>query len=1083
MANLLSTITHLFERSLQGEPPPPVILNGLGTKLSELLDLSADGSGDGISRWLSKLHEITGNTRLHETLLVRTLQMHFPRAAELLTLLGVVKFEYEIGDSIKPIAFAIDWEKYNNLLHQPGDEALNLFLTKVASFRDISALKVLLLLLFSSPIELLRLEYRNQGFSRLPLGESGVNSDELIKLIKDLVYSPLILPLPFTPPLTLAEFIGEAKKRVNGSQGSLIIRGPAEGELFNKLVGFSVEVDLKNPSLIKPITIEDNWSLGFNTTEITKNIFDIAFTSNGIDTNILSESSIDISLSKIPNNTNALLLGDQNGTHFSIQNISLGLELNNKNADNPKPPFVVKIKFGKIEFALKPDFLRFLSFGLNIPEQLLFESDVELSYVQGKGLSGQGANGTLPALGIEFATPLNLKIGGVGAGINIDNVVTRLEIKNENADLFFKVIFRYGANAEFGPLKVFIDGAGVWLGRWSDGNGGLIPPKGIGVSIDAGPVKGGGFLEVINENEFAGAFHMTILGIGAFAYCIYKTLPTGEVSFVSLIGIRIPPPGIQISFGFAVTGFGGLVGINRKADTDLIRERLSTGSAGDVLFNDDPMKNAPKLLGDMQLFFPALKDGFIIGPTFQINWLYIVTLDVGLFIQLPGPTIFIAGSAKLVIGSEEFALINLRMDILGGIDTTKSLIFLDGHLVNSSVLGIFRITGGMALRVAYGDNGYFLFSVGGFNTAFNPGQMELPKLQRAGVTYKLDSLWLKNEMYLALTSNTFQLGCSIEAGLEIGPITANGSFSFDSLIEFKPFSFVGKIHAGFDVEAKGVSIANVMVTGTLSGPGPLVLEARASVKILVRIHGHVTVTLINNPPEFLESIHNVALYLKDQGEISNPDNVRPEGEDSSVILAPNSTSLKLFSPVGTIIWEQKRVPLQLPIQKLAGIALIGYHKISVTTDKPSIPEYDWFGVGTYLVLKDAEALNNALFVKQQSGIRIGAGPLVQGVPVDAELEINLVKLPSRELLGKFPISNYLSGALARMLNERISGAKIEAGKPKIKVVGEIWDTYSQTGSVRNSIAFNSTQAFVEARQYGGIALPKGEKKLDLTGII
>lgn len=1079
MINLLTTLTQFLKSSLVGEPAAPAILNGLDTKLESLLALTSDPSGTGIGRWLAKLHDITRDTRLQETLLVRTLQMNFPRAAEFLTLLGIIKFEWANSDISKPVAFSINWNEYNHFVKNPGDEALNLFLSKVNGVNDIGALKVLLLLLFSSSIELLNLEYRGQGFSRLPLDTSGVDSDELLNLIENMVHSPLSLPLPFTPPITLENFKNLTK--IKGTLGELIINGPSGLEPFDKLSGFSVALNLKKPNEFKPLDIGDNWLLNFESRESSENTSKIAFNKDSIDTAALSQSQLTLFLTKKPADRNALLIGKEDGTHFSIQTIVIGLELN-----DTLPAFNVKCKFGEIEFALKPDFLKFLSFGLNLPEQLLFQSDFELNYVQGKGLNSRGRVDASLSLAVEFATPLNLKLGVSGAGIDVDNVVTRLEVKSQSDDFSFRISFMYGANAEFGPLKIVLDGAGVWLGRWNNETGGLIAPKGIGVSLEAGPVKGGGFLEVINKNEFAGAFQLKILGIGAFAYCIYKKLPTGEISFVALIGIRLPPPGIQISFGFAVTGFGGLVGINRKADTDIIRERLSTGTAGDVLFNDDPMKNAPKLLGDMHHFFPDLIGGFIIGPTLQINWLYILTIDAGLYIQLPGPVIFIAGSAKLVLGSEEFALVNLRMDFVGGIDATKSLIFFDAALVNSSVLGIFRITGGVALRISYGENGYFLFSVGGFNPNFKPGSFELPKVPRVGVFYSAGPVWLKNEMYLAITSNTFQLGYKIEAGIHISIMSAHGWFSFDALIQFKPFYFIGNIDAGFDVEVKGFSLCNVRVEGKLSGPGPLVLQAKASVKVLLlKISKHITVQLNSNLAENIVPIPNVPQYLKDEGEIVKPDNLRAEGDDDSVILAPNIESIKLFSPVNSIIWEQKRVPMQLPIQRMEGVELGGFHNLAVVATLTGLniePEYDWFGVGTYLTLPDSEALNNAQFVKQQSGIRIGDVPLLAGESVDAFIELSLVKLPERTRFDQFPGANYLTAALATMLSERNVGSKMIGVKPQIKVVQEEWNFFTKDGMVENSSSLNSVQAFVSAKQNGGIALPVGEKQLDLTAI-
>lgn len=687
---------------------------------------------------------------------------------------------------------------------------------------------------------------------------------------------------------------------------------------------------------------------------------------------------------------------------------------------------------------------------------------------------------------MQFATPINLKIGGAGAGVNLDQVVTRLDVGIENGQLRFRTMFRYGANAQFGPLNAVMDGAGVWFGRWSDGYGGLLPPQGIGLALDAGPVTGGGFLKSISANEFAGGLQLKILGIGAFAYGLYKTLPSGDPSVVVLIGIRLPLPGIQLGFGFAISGFGGLVGINRRADTDRVRERLSSGTAGDVLFNDNPMQNAPKLLGDMQLFFPDAQGVFLVGPTLQMNWLYILKLDIGVFIELPGPRkIFIAGSARLVIGSEEFALVYLRLDFVGGIDFTKSLIFFDAVLVNSHVLGIFRITGGVSLRIAYGNNGYFLFTVGGFHPSFNPGAMELPRVPRVGVSVSLSVVWLKLEMYLAITSNTFQMGSRIEAGIEIGPISAHGWFGFDALIQFKPFYFIARVDAGFDVEVFDISLCSVRVEGQLSGPGPFVLQARASVRILfVKVSANVTIRLSSNPPEAVKPLPNLPEYL--QHELTKPDNLRMEGEDRSVVFAPlASTGAKLFAPVGELIWEQKRVPLNLAIQKIEGVNLNGWHRLTITSDQlDQKPESDWFGVGTYLKLPDSESLNNSRFVQQESGLRIGTNAMSSGASVNAEIKISLLKLPKRfKFEGKFKIGQYVTAALHGALGDRSQGAKLVPGEAQVMVRQESWNTHDKNGAVQNTTAQNAIQSFVRVKQTGGIALPATEKPLNLAGVL
>lgn len=1074
MANILETITNLLKRAVEGEPPPPAILQNIGAQLNDLTALSLDPSGDGIDRWLAKLREITGNTRMQETLIVRALQMKFPRLAEALTLLQIIGFEYD-GD--KPAAFSINWDELDALLSKPGDRALVLLLSKVQKLDDLKALQALILMLISAPQALLQLEYAHQGFTSVPVpGNPGLSLQELIALLQ----SPLGLPLPFALPLDLDQFLLQAKSpAVEGEQGSLTLNGPAA---FDGLDDLGIDLHLKNVETAKNKTIDlgNGWPLTFGSTDTGDKHYRFQFRAQGLDTNVRPDGDFDVFLTRRPVDANALLIGEPEGTHFAIQSIRIGLRFHASG-----PLFDIVLKLEKIQFALKPDFLKFLSFGLNLPTLLSFDSDVDISYVQGQGLSGQGSAGGLPALGVNFPTPLNLNIGGSGAGLNVDQVVTRLEVAPDHGGLRFRVQFRYGAKAQFGPLNAVMDGAGVWLGRWTDGNGGLLPPQGIGLSLDASPVNGGGFLKIISDNEFAGALQLKILSIGAFAYGLYKTLPSGAPSFVVLIGIRLPLPGIQLGFGFAVSGFGGLVGVNRRADTDMLRERLASGASGDVLFNDDPMRNAPKLLGDMQQFFPDAEGVFLIGPTLQINWLLILKLDVGIFIEIGGDKFFIAGSARLVIGSEDFALVYLRMDFIGGIDFTKSLIFFDAALINSHVLGIFRITGGVALRIAYGSNSYFLFTVGGFHPSFNPGAMELPRVARVGVSFSLGPVWMKQEMYLAITSNTFQLGCKVEAGIEIGPISAHGWYGFDALIQFKPFHFVAHIEAGFDVEVAGTSLCSVRVEGMLSGPGPLVLQARASVRLLfIKVSGNVTIELSSNPPEVIIAIPNLPEHLR--GELNNPDNLRIEGEDLSVIFAPHKEgSGKLFAPVGELIWEQKRAPLNLDIEKVEGIELHGWHRLTVTSHLgDGSREMDWFGMGTYIKLADSQALNTSTFTQQQSGMRIGVGEMSEGAFEEASIQISLMKLPTPFKFAElFTIFLYVNQALSSMLHERVNGAQLDPGKPGVAVHQEGWNAHDAGGALANLEPLNDAQAFVQAKQSGGIALPATAVALNLTGVL
>jgi hypothetical protein len=193
--------------------------------------------------------------------------------------------------------------------------------------------------------------------------------------------------------------------------------------------------------------------------------------------------------------------------------------------------------------------------------------------------------------------------------------------------------------------------------------------------------------------------------------------------------------------------------------------------------------------------------------------------------------------------------------------------------------------------------------------------------------------------------------------------------------------------------------------------------------------------------------------------------------------------------VGELIWEQKRVPLNLPIEKAEGIQLGGWHTLLIDSHldaaKPENekPEQDWFGVGTFLNLNDSQALNNGRFEQQQSGLRIGVDAVSEGEKIEAKIEIALVKLPTRiKFDGFFTISQYANAALSSLLGERTSGAQLTAGKAGVSVAQEKWNHHGGDGKLQNVQPLNAVQAFVQTKQYGGIALPSTEKALDLTGV-
>lgn len=1070
MANILGTIQDLIKGCLSGQPgdpPLPTILVQASDQLEPLFNLQLEPTGSGLDQWLAQFRALTQNDDLRETLLVRLLQVKLPRVAEALTLVGLVDAEW---DADRPRLFRINWQVLDAFGQNPGRQSLLALLGRVQGIPDVKALQVLLLLLITGPDELLGLEYQRRGFLALPQGE-GVSLQDLIDLVNSPI-SVLLGPALAAAPATLAQL-------VPGPQPAPRIELDGPDEPFNPAapldgLGLTLVVPAGTLRATRLSLWGTAWQLTGDTDGAGSVEVRVRIAGNAIDTSTAGRATARsrVQLTRgAPSDADAFLFGDRNGTHLALGEMGVGVSFS---PDPGEAVFGLQLSLDRIRLALGTDLLRPITFGLALPGQIRFTSQLDLAFLQGVGL-GSSAPGDGLLLGLDIPRHLGFALGGSGAGLWLDDVLIRLESAVNGRRLDFRVLLRFDARAELGPLKATLGGAGAWLGRWRTGNVGVVEPSGIGLTLAAGPVSGGGFFGRLAQGEYGGALSLKILGIGAFAYGLYKELPGGEVSFAAVIGVRLPPPGVQIGFGFAISGFGGLIGINRRADTDRLHDRLVSGTAGDVLFTDDPTRNAPRILGEMAQLFPAERGVHVFGPTFQMNWLYIIKLDVGLFIELPGPRkIFIAGSGRLVVGTEDFALVYFRLDFIGGIDLTQSLFFLDGALVNSHLLGVLRITGGMALRLGYGANPFFLFSIGGFHPAFAPGGLAVPQIPRAGASLDLGLVWFRQETYFAVTSNTVQFGARTEAGVKIGPISVHGWFGFDALVQFKPFRFIASIDAGMAATFAGIEFASVRVRGELSGPGPLVLKGSASVKVLIRISKSITLTLDNRPPDAPPPIDNLALHLA--GEITEPANLRGDGADDAVVTRATREGAAALAPTGDVVWEQKRVPLDRLLHRAEARPLDPPRTLGVHVEGASTTdEEDLFSLGSFTTVSDAEALSGPTFSTGRSGFRLKVpDAMASGPAQDHSNELNVVWLPARR---RFPS---VTAALSEgLLNSVLFGAGTPVGKedPKVKVSQEKWQV------VGGPAGQHAADAFLAARHARTAAMPVSTPTVSLAGVL
>ncbi|MBC7810812.1 MAG: hypothetical protein H7175_06685, partial [Burkholderiales bacterium] len=262
---------------------------------------------------------------------------------------------------------------------------------------------------------------------------------------------------------------------------------------------------------------------------------------------------------------------------------------------------------------------------------------LHLSSLTGFHLTGSG--------GLEASFPIHLTLGP----IDFQALSVGLKAAGQGVD------FEVGATlaGKLGPLTAIVDGVGFKIkAQFPDpptGNLGPLdlgfgfkPPKGVGLSIDAGAVQGGGYLFFDpDKHEYAGVLQLslakivTVTAIGL----VTTRMPDGSQGFSLLLIITAEfGTGIQLGFGFTLLGVGGLIGLNRTMRLEALAEGVKNGALSNIMFPRDVIANAPRIISDLRNFFPAEQGKFLIGPMVKLGWgtPTLVSLSLGIIIEIPG---------------------------------------------------------------------------------------------------------------------------------------------------------------------------------------------------------------------------------------------------------------------------------------------------------------------------------------------------------------------------------------------------------------------------------------------------------------
>ncbi|WP_433684664.1 DUF6603 domain-containing protein [Nocardia sp. CA-119907] len=560
-------------------------------------------------------------------------------------------------------------------------------------------------------------------------------------------------------------------------------------------------------------------------------------------------------------------------------------------------------------------------------------------------------------------------------------------------DLFGLVVGQLGP-----PLRLTVDGAGL---RVVIDPAGAKPiqlptpklPTGLGIALDAGPVRGGGYLEIKpvpghpDWTRYGGALQLRIGPIDVKAFGVITDRPDG-FAMVVVMSVEFSPP-IELGLLFSLNGIGGIVGVEVAADTDALLAGLRTGILSRLLFPADPIGSAPAILDSLAAVFPPRHGGFVIGPMVKLGWgrpISFVTAELALILSVPDPKVLLLGRVRLAVPAPNLALIDLRADVYGEFSADRVLVIA---CLSDSRIGFFPIGGDIGLLLRFGDDPTFVLSAGGFHPRYQP-PAELAGLHRLSADLSASALFrLRVEAYTALTTNSVQFGGRLELAYGVGGTGVYGHLALDALIRFAPaFGFEVDVSAAVAVRAFGVSIASVSLALRLAGPAPWLAHGTGTVGLPWPLPDvSIDVGPIRwgeehqDPPPLVSPRKLVRDAL---GAAAAWRAAAAPGREPPVRLHPDPATtpgVLVVEPWSLLQGTQSAVPLDTDIVRVGGSRVaeqerrIGLGTPFFVDGLPSTevahsPVPDRFAIGQYLDLPEDQQLRRPAFETFPAGIRI-----------------------------------------------------------------------------------------------------------------
>ena len=630
------------------------------------------------------------------------------------------------------------------------------------------------------------------------------------------------------------------------------------------------------------------------------------------------------------------------------------------------------------------------------PEAIATRFDFGLSWSNTAGFSFHGN------AGLNARFDIHRTLAGI---IDIETVWLGISAKSDGGAPALAAEASLTGGVKIGPIAATIERMGLRVqASFPPGGGnvgpaqlgiGFKPPNGVGLSIDAGPVKGGGYLFFDPDQAlYAGAVQLSMKALAFNAVGVVTTrLPDGGDGFSMLLIITAEFPPIQLGFGFTLNGLGGLAGIHRAMDQDALSACLREGRLDSILFPRDVVANVRRIVDDIRTVFPPQRDRHVFGPMVKIGWgaNALLEMDVAVLISLPSPIVIaILGRMRAALPTKDNAVVDLRLEVLGLIDLGRGRITVEARLVDSRIAA-FAVTGGMALLISWGATKAFVLSVGGFHPRFLPPPDFHAPARLAIALSSGDNPTFALSSYFAITSNAVQFGAG--ADFRLAADTALGLFEllayarFDVLLVFDPPFFAADLVAGIEVKRNGATLFLAKLEASLTGPEPWRIAGLVEIQIVVPVRipfQHTLGGATTQTPAAMRPLDELRRQLA--AEIARAENwaALPTADADAVVVLRKVEAVPgtvLVHPLGGLGFRQRTLPLGKVLRKfgtatvsdpgafaITGLALGGAAVASRGVD-------DDFAPGEFESLSDDEKLARPAFETLPAGVEATpAGP-------------------------------------------------------------------------------------------------------------